>query len=346
MLAPNLQAASVVAMLRTASLITLVAPFAALAACDSPGGGGGRAPLDCNATPNVPACQDTRNDTVSGDTTQPDTTQPDTTQPDTTQPDTVGPEDTNPPVDTTPTDTFVPPSCSNGNRRCDGQNAQLCSGGNWTTTETCSGTRVCEDGNCIQTSVCTNNQRRCAGSAVEVCVGGQWQAQSTCPTGCTSGECNPPVTGTDDCETIVACGDNAGCWDNPPSNQACFNQCLANGSTVGKSEASAMISCFDNCSWDATCAYQTCSPQRAACFFTKTGNKTCTQIDDCIGTCASGDNTCVNACYETGSAQAQSRYLWLNACIGLYCEAGDSACYQEIFAAGGPCASAFSDCFP
>jgi len=332
-------------MLRTASLLTLVAPLA-LAACDSPGGGGGRAPLDCNATPNVPACQDTRGDTTSGDTTTSDTGPGDTNTPvDTTPVDTAGPEDTTPPVDTTPVDTFVPPSCENGQRRCDGQKAQLCSGGNWTTTETCSGTRVCEAGSCVQTSVCTNNQRRCAGSAVEVCTGGQWQAQSTCPTGCTNGECNP-ATGNDDCLAILGCGDSSGCWDTPPTNQACFNQCLASGSTIGKSEATSVIACYDNCNWDAVCAYSTCSPQRAACFFAATGTKTCKQIDECIGTCASGDDACVDACYESGSAQAQSRYLWLNACLGLYCDAGDTACYNQVLGSGQPCATAYTDCFP
>jgi len=93
-------------MHRTTTLLAFVAPIA-LAACDSPGGGGGRAPLDCNATPNVPACQDTRNDTSSGDTTT-DTTSPDTNPADTNPADT-NPADTNP-VDTNPADTVGPAS--------------------------------------------------------------------------------------------------------------------------------------------------------------------------------------------------------------------------------------------
>jgi|GEM_PF-6923035 len=322
--------------LRVALLSFLVIP-----ACDSPGGGGGG--INCTQTPDLPIC---RADTSGGgDATGADTTSGDTTS---GQPDTQVSIDT---LDTTPTDTTttdtasvdtVQPACSENARRCSGNSVQLCSGDNWLTVDDC-GSDICEGGSCIvQELDCQPNERRCSGASVEVCDNNHWTFQQACPSGCSAGSCQTTTTGSDDCNAILACADASQCFADG-TDQACFTTCLASGSTTGKSEASGLITCFDGCSWDATCAFDTCSPQRAKCYFEATGSGDCTSIDTCSQSCS--DQDCVDGCYESATANAQAQYLWVIACAGLYCDLSDSACLGQVFSAGEPCEDAYLSCF-
>lgn len=317
--------------------------FLVIPACDSPGGGGGV--INCTQTPDLPICRDA---TSTPETTNSDaTTAPETTADTGVVIDTQGPQDTTP-VDTSTPDTTtvdtVQPNCSENARRCSGNSVQLCTSGNWLTVDDC-GTDVCEGGSCIvQELVCETGDRRCNASNVEVCGDNEWVFSQSCPSGCSGGTCQTSQGGSDDCNAILTCGTDSGCFETaPPADQACFSDCLATGSATGKSEASAVITCYDNCAWDGTCAYDTCSPQRAKCFFAATGGGDCASIDTCNQGCSTDD--CITDCYESATASAQADYLWVIGCAGLYCDLSDSACLGQVFSAGEPCESAYNACF-
>lgn len=314
-------------------------------ACDSPGGGGG-GQVNCAVTPNVPICNPDVSDTVSPDTT-PDTSGPidtDTTQPDTTQPDTTQPDTTQP--DTTQPDTTPPPECTGSSTRCSGAEAQVCSGGFWVTTAVCSGNTTCQGGSCVPSSVCTNGTRRCSGSTLEQCMNGQWTFAETCTNGCANNACTAPPTGNLNCSDVFDCIVEAGCFDNLPTppTSACTSQCTNQGSTTGRNEMNAVLSCYTSCNYDNECILHTCTPLRAACFFDTTGGLSCAQIDECIGNCTSG-GACIIGCYEQGTSTAQGQYLYVSECLDGYC-GQDQTCWGQAISAGQPCEQAFNTCFP
>lgn len=329
------------------SLVSLV-PIVPFVACDSPGGGGGGG-VNCTLNPELQVCQDTSggSDATGGDT-RPDNNNDgvDTT----TTFDTGDTFDTSPPTDTTPTDTTpidtTPPACVEQERRCGGFNGiEICLDGRWVSGGSCEGA-TCVDGECQEPiAECEGSERRCSGSTVEVCSAGEWVSSATCPSGCTNGTCNTAPPGGDlDCLEVMSCGDTAGCFAEGTTDAACMTECFQQASTVGRSEASAMLSCYDGCDWDAECAYSSCEPQRAACLFTGTGSATCLEIDECLGTCS--DEACSDACFASGSAAAQAQRLWVVDCASLYCaDLSDQACLSEVFGAGGPCEAAYNDCF-
>ncbi len=321
-------------LVRFAVLSFLVAP-----ACDSPGGGGGG--VNCAVTPNLPICQqlEVGGDTSPGDVTTLDATPPMDTVPVETQLDTQPPQDTQ--VDTQVPQDTQPPQCPENQQRCNGTSVELCTSGTWLTVDSC---EVCQNGACVvQPQDCTAGQRQCNGSSVETCSGGAWVLSQSCPSGCSNGVCNNTSTGSADCNGVLDCAEADGCFATAPDyDQACWNGCLAEASTTGRNEASAMISCYDNCGWDGVCAYDVCSPQRAACFFDRTGGGNCAALDECIYNCV--DDACAEACYGQSTAAAQAAYLWLVGCVNLYCEPGDQDCVGQVLSAGGPCEGAYLGC--
>lgn len=319
-------------LVRFAVLSLLVVP-----ACDSPGGGGGGG-INCNVTPNLPICQQRE---VVGETSEPDVTSPDVTNsadtvPVETQPDTQVQVDTQVPQDT------QPPACPENQQRCNGTSVELCTSGAWLTVDSC---EVCQNGACVvQPPACEAGDRRCNGASIEMCNGQQWVFSETCTAGCSNGICNTTTNPTGDCNAVLDCAAAGGCFDAAPDyDQACWSGCLAEGNTTGRNEASAMISCYDNCGWDGTCAYDTCSPQRAACFYARTGSGNCASIDECLGTCTS--DPCYIGCFESATAAAQAQYMWVSDCASLYCDLADTECVSSVLTGGGPCEDAYNECF-
>jgi hypothetical protein len=324
-------------------LLVLALPLFVIG-CDSPGGGGGGGPVDCSVTPNLPIC---RPDTsTNADTSDPDTNvgPGDTTQPDTN----VGPEDTVQPdtqvqPDTTQPDTITP-DCSVSQTRCVGAEAQACSAGSWVTVAVCDDGTTCQNGVCVPASVCSNGTRRCSGNNVEVCSGGQWTTEQACTNGCSNNQCTAAPTGLA-CDDVFQCIIDAGCFNNLPTppTTACMNPCLNQGSTTGKNEMNAMISCYGSCSYDDACIINTCYQQRANCFFDTSGSLSCAAIDSCIGGCTTG--ACTLSCYEQGTNSAQGQYLRVSECLDGYC-GEDQTCWGQVISSGGPCEQAFDICFP
>jgi len=333
-------------------LLVLALPLLVIG-CDSPGGGGGGGVVDCSVTPNLPVCRpDTGSTDVTDTSTSGDTTDPDTNvgPGDTTQLDTnIGPDDTTQPDTQVQPDTVQPdtitPECSGSAFRCNGDEVQACSGGFWVTTQVCTDTNTCRDGTCIPSSTCTNGSRRCSGSNIEQCTLGQWAFAQACSNGCTNEACNPPPTSGLVCDDVFTCIVDAGCfdaWPTPPTS-TCTSPCLNQGTTTGRNEMNAVLSCYATCNYDDACVVDTCYQQRANCFFDTTGSLSCPQIDQCIGDCTSG-GPCVIGCYESGTNPAQGAYLRVTECIDAYCQQ-DEACISEVITPGGPCAQAFETCF-
>jgi len=300
--------------------------------CDSPGGGGGGGLVDCSVTPNLPVCRPDTGSSDASDTTDTTNTGPDTqTGPDTTQTDTITPE------------------CSGSARRCSGANAQACSAGSWVTVAFCEGSTTCQNGVCVPTAVCTNGTRRCSGSAVEVCSAGQWTTEQSCTNGCTNNQCNAAPTGLV-CMDVWACIIDAGCFDNLPTvpTSACMNPCLNQGTSTGKNEMNAMLSCSSNCSYDDACIIDTCSQQRANCFFDTAGSLSCAAVNTCIGNCPTGGayEACAFSCYEQATNTAQGRHFRVVNCLNYHCDDDDQTCQREVISSGGPCEQAYNICFP
>ena len=85
-------------------------------------------------------------------------------------------------------------TCTNNEKRCDGQDLLICTNNSWTTMQSC--TYGCDakraecnsgDGN----SDCVNNEKRCIGNDLQICANSKWTKVQTCSNGCdpTNKEC-------------------------------------------------------------------------------------------------------------------------------------------------------------
>ena len=79
-------------------------------------------------------------------------------------------------------------SCKTGEKRCDGNNAQICVNGNWSKGTPCANgcdkaTGVCKDDN--KPEACkTAGEKRCDGNNAQICVNGNWSKGTPCANGC------------------------------------------------------------------------------------------------------------------------------------------------------------------
>lgn len=106
-------------------------------------------------------------------------------------------------------------SCKTGEKRCDGNNAQICVNGNWSKGTPCANgcdkaTGVCKDDN--KPEACkTAGEKRCSGKELQECKDGNWSKVEVCKDSCdeakkecvepieppTGNECAPGVTNKD-----------------------------------------------------------------------------------------------------------------------------------------------------
>lgn len=79
-------------------------------------------------------------------------------------------------------------SCKTGEKRCDGNNAQICVNGNWSKGTPCANgcdkaTGVCKDDN--KPEACkTAGEKRCSGKQLQECKGGNWSKLEDCKDSC------------------------------------------------------------------------------------------------------------------------------------------------------------------
>jgi hypothetical protein len=220
---------------------------------------------------------------------------------------------------------------------------------------TCQGGQRCDAGTCVTESTCSCNGALCGFDNCGNSCG-------TCPNGsnCQAGQCVVQSVGTG-CNTIIDCIVD-GCFPEPPLPQdqaaTCQNACIGAGSATGQTEFNAYVACLNTCPDDGFgyCVAANCSTDRALCFFDASGGSGCLDIIDCLvgesdifgdtipGTgCPQGDAACVEACYETGTVQAQAALLAVNSCLNEACPTGSpDSCTQT--AIDGVCATYANGC--
>ncbi len=219
----------------------------------------------------------------------------------------------------------------------------------------------CECGVCAAGLTCNETTGMCEDICVPQCEGKQCGPDDCggscglCPcVGCdpsfiTCDEGTGQCVGQDEltCSEINDC--MAGC---APDNQACIQDCMNKGSMEAQGQLNGLIQCLiDNgaqqcppgdtqCQNDIITEF--CMPQFEACF--PAGTLSCSEVFDCMGLCAQGDQPCLQACYSDGTADAQAQYQAIATCVIEQCgEQPTEECANA--AQQGACAAAFADCF-
>ena len=160
-------------------------------------------------------------------------------------------------------------SCKTGEKRCDGNNAQICVNGNWSKGTPCANgcdkaTGVCKE-KAPETGACTTaGEKRCSGKQLQECKDGNWSKLEDC-----TGSCD---------EATKACKDDGGSGTTPevgsPCDKSTFQQVCINGG------ANALV-CWDDVVKQWNCANNDCKanadkPLQVICAKGDTQPTTCT----------------------------------------------------------------------
>ena len=160
-------------------------------------------------------------------------------------------------------------SCKTGEKRCDGNNAQICVNGNWSKGTPCANgcdkaTGVCKE-KAPETGACTTaGEKRCSGKQLQECKDGNWSKLEDC-----KGSCD---------EATKACKDDGGSGTIPevgsPCDKSTFQQVCINGG------ANALV-CWDDVVKQWNCANNDCKanadkPLQVICAKGDTQPTTCT----------------------------------------------------------------------
>ena len=159
-------------------------------------------------------------------------------------------------------------SCKTGEKRCDGNNAQICVNGNWSKGTPCANgcdkaTGVCKDDN--KPEACkTAGEKRCSGKQLQECKDGNWSKLEDCKDSCD--------------EATKACKEDGGSGTIPevgsPCDKSTFQQVCINGG------ANALV-CWDDVVKQWNCANNDCKanadkPLQVICAKGDTQPTTCT----------------------------------------------------------------------
>lgn len=137
-------------------------------------------------------------------------------------------------------------SCKTGEKRCDGNNAQICVNGNWSKGTPCANgcdkaTGVCKE-KAPDTGACTTaGEKRCSGKQLQECKDGNWSKLEDCAISCD--------------EATKACKKDGGSETIPevgsPCDKSTFQQVCINGG------ANALV-CWDDVVKQWNCANNDC----------------------------------------------------------------------------------------
>ena len=159
-------------------------------------------------------------------------------------------------------------SCKTGEKRCDGNNAQICVNGNWSKGTPCANgcdkaTGVCKDDN--KPEACKKaDEKRCSGKQLQECKEGNWSKLEDCKDSCD--------------EATKACKEDGGSGTIPevgsPCDKSTFQQVCINGG------ANALV-CWDDVVKQWNCANNDCKanadkPLQVICAKGDTQPTTCT----------------------------------------------------------------------
>ncbi len=165
---------------------------------------------------------------------------------------------------------------------------------------------------------------------------------------CVAGVCQGGGTSTGiDCVDIIEC-------IHPCTDQACFTNCIGQGTPEAQSLFNAIIECIQTRCADVDpadepamieCQNTQCSAEITACTGTEppgTGDASCSEVVECLLGCP--DQECGNACIGTGTAAAQGAAIDFYNCgvencadatsVDQFMSCDQSACSAEYAACG------------
>ena len=222
-------------------------------------------------------------------------------------------------------------SCKTGEKRCDGNNAQICVNGNWSKGTPCANgcdkaTGVCKDD--TKPEACkTAGEKRCSGKQLQECKDGNWSKLEDCKDSCD--------------EATKACKEDGGSGTIPevgsPCDKSTFQQVCINGG------ANALV-CWDDVVKQWNCANNDCKanadkPLQVICAKGDTQPTTCTgekvTTGGAVGTCCDKDTyqqTCIDG-------NAHALVCWDGAvtqwnCANNQCSANTEKPLQVVCAKG------------
>ena len=225
-------------------------------------------------------------------------------------------------------------SCKTGEKRCDGNNAQICVNGNWSKGTPCANgcdkaTGVCKE-KAPATGACTTaGEKRCSGKQLQECKDGNWSKLEDCKDSCD--------------EATKACKKDGGSGTIPevgsPCDKSTFQQVCINGG------ANALV-CWDDVVKQWNCANNDCKanadkPLQVICAKgeSKPTETTCTgekvTTGGAVGTCCDKDTyqqTCIDG-------NAHALVCWDGAvtqwnCANNQCSANTEKPLQVVCAKG------------
>ena len=225
-------------------------------------------------------------------------------------------------------------SCKTGEKRCDGNNAQICVNGNWSKGTPCAdgcdkATGVCKE-KAPATGACTTaGEKRCSGKQLQECKDGNWSKLEDCKDSCD--------------EATKACKKDGGSDPIPevgsPCDKSTFQQVCINGG------ANALV-CWDDVVKQWNCANNDCKanadkPLQVICAKgeSKPTETTCTgekvTTGGAVGTCCDKDTyqqTCIDG-------NAHALVCWDGAvtqwnCANNQCSANTEKPLQVVCAKG------------
>ena len=225
-------------------------------------------------------------------------------------------------------------SCKTGEKRCDGNNAQICVNGNWSKGTPCAdgcdkATGVCKE-KAPATGACTTaGEKRCSGKQLQECKDGNWSKLEDCKDSCD--------------EATKACKEDGGSGTIPevgsPCDKSTFQQVCINGG------ANALV-CWDDVVKQWNCANNDCKanadkPLQVICAKgeSKPTETTCTgekvTTGGAVGTCCDKDTyqqTCIDG-------NAHALVCWDGAvtqwnCANNQCSANTEKPLQVVCAKG------------
>ena len=135
----------------------------------------------------------------------------------------------------------------------------------------------------------------------------------------------------------------------PSGDQVCVNECFGSGTIEASQTWGLFLDCldangyFDCAEGDEACAeaaYEACDEELMACAH---GDLACSEIIECMDTCAPTDQICILSCQVHGTVEAQNLLYAISDCVIEQCgEQPKPDCKNEAYT--GACATLYTDC--
>ncbi|MGB0646245.1 MAG: hypothetical protein ACPGQS_03660 [Bradymonadia bacterium] len=192
---------------------------------------------------------------------------------------------------------------------------------------------------CMQDNQCNDNACVEAHCSVQLDACGFNQSQNTDA----NASSQPSGSQSLDCQGIYTCFNE--CSD---GDRACLDDCFNRGTSAAQAQVNAIGECAQtNECRDGNCVELNCPDQVAACDGggsssndeppSSAGTLSCSEIFECYGQCARGNQRCLDDCERNGTLRAQAQVNAIGSCIEQN-DCQDSGCVDRL------CASEVAAC--